>query len=140
MVPRGCGSASGFLDCYKCVSHFVPALGISFPLSHSLLLPSANQSSLLHLGGVNVLGLLLVVPSRALSLQKSLAVVCRAFCLNQLCFLFSVHLGIILLIMVLKLGSQTDRELSEATDSFGVGEEADLTGIYLGELMLVELH
>lgn len=82
MVPRVCGSTCGFLDCYKCVSHFVPALGISFPLSDSLLLPSAKQSSLLHLGGVNVWGLLLVVPGTALSQQKSLGVVWRALCLS----------------------------------------------------------
>lgn len=50
---------------------------------------------------------------------------------NQLCFLFSVHLGIILLIMVLKLGSQTDRELSEATDLFAGGKRQILLGFTL---------
>lgn len=80
MVLRVCGC--GFPDCYKCVGHFVPVLGISFPLSVSLLLPSAKQRSLLHQGGVNVLGLLPGVPARALSEQKTLAVVWRAFCLG----------------------------------------------------------
>jgi len=59
---------------------------------------------------------------------------------NQLCFLFSTHLGIIQLIIALSLGSQTDRELSEAKDSLGVGEEEDLTGIYPVEHMPVELY
>lgn len=40
---------------------------------------------------------------------------------NPSCFLFSAHLGIVLLIIVLQLDSQTER-------GFWIGEETDLTG------------
>lgn len=78
-------------------------LGISFPLSDCLLLnrdPPYARVVWLCWGWS---------PWQSLkSVKKHLNEVWRVFCLsNQPCFLFSAHLGIVLLIIVLQLGSQT---------------------------------